>query len=57
MRLPQVARTIPTLWSTVQEFLVTHPLYVPQGTGLPALVVRNQQDNPPIFTGCHFWSK
>jgi len=44
--------TIPTLWSTVKEFIATHPQYIEEQNAMDYL----SADGGQSYNLCHFWS-
>lgn len=50
--LHEYPETIPTLWTTVKDFIGTHPEFVKHQNGVKWL----SDDNGVTYNGCHFWS-
>ncbi|KAK0197086.1 glycosyltransferase family 15 protein [Armillaria mellea] len=50
--LTEWAPTIPTLWSTVKEFIATHPDYIDPHNAMDYL----SNDGGDSYNLCHFWS-
>ncbi|KAI0738269.1 glycosyltransferase family 15 protein [Daedaleopsis nitida] len=50
--LYEFAKTIPTLWDTVKEFVAANPQYVAPGNSMRFL----SQDGGNTYNLCHFWS-
>ncbi|KAJ2665686.1 hypothetical protein IWW48_000137 [Coemansia sp. RSA 1200] len=50
--LHEYPETIPTLWSTVKDFIALHPDFVRHKNGYKWL----SNDDGASYNGCHFWS-
>lgn len=50
--LTEYGDTIPTLWSTVREFMKLHPEYIQEDNLMDFI----SDDEGSGFNGCHFWS-
>jgi len=50
--LREIAETVPTLWSTVKEFMVDNPEYIAEDNAMAFL----SDNGGDTYNMCHFWS-